>query len=163
MTGGSQSWHHTSRTFHHPETPQQRCCSSAKQGQAGFYVLFTDEPPAPRATPNCSLAEGKVSARPPSRRTRVLAWKMKEQLESRCCLQAGPTAPERRVHQPRARISAHWGSPSHHCQCPGDLPQDPGPARPREEGRLSILSTESGAHPGDPHPWYISELPSALS
>ena len=115
-----------------------------------FYVLFTDEPPAPRATPNCSLAEGKVSARPPSRRTRVLAWKMKEQLESRCCLQAGPTAPERRVHQPRARISAHWGSPSHHCQCPGDLPQDPGPARPREEGRLSILYGEWGTPWGPP-------------
>ena len=56
-----------------------------------------------------------MSARPPSRMMRVLAWKMKEQLESWCHLQAGQTAPERRVRQPRARIGAHGGGPSHHC------------------------------------------------
>ena len=149
-----------------PSITLKHCSDSAApekgRDRQDFYVLFTDEPPAPRAMPNCSLAEGKVSARPPSRRTRVLAWKMKEQLESRCCLQAGPTAPEHWVHQPRARISARWGGPSHHCRRPGDIPQDPGPARPQEEGRLSILSGE-WAHPGDPYRWYIFELPSGLS
>ena len=82
--------------------------------------------------------------------TRVLAWKMKEQLESWCHLQAGQTAPERRVRQPRARIGAHGGGPSHHCSRLEDLPQDPSLARPREEGRLSILYGEWGTPWGAP-------------
>lgn len=94
----------------------------------------------------------------------MLVWKMKEQLESRCCLQAGPTAPERWVHQPRARIAVPAGEtlPTT-ADVQGTFPRTLAQQGHRRGGRLSILYGESGAHPGDPYPWYIFEQPSGLS